>query len=162
MILAGRGEVCVIYWSRVWRVVSVSVEDLAEGERDRSTRLFEVEERSKVPEKEVTKREREINLEDKIGLVAQNRQTLFGITHISTLHPLPAFVGLFKLNYDLVITLPFGFGRYTYSIYPIEVENSQDVDLINIYMSTRFGDKTDSGDCVAAIPAARTEIKRTC
>ena len=42
------------------RVVSVSVEDLAEGERDRSTRLLE--ERSKVPEKEVTtkmKRERE-------------------------------------------------------------------------------------------------------
>jgi hypothetical protein len=33
------------------RVVSVSVEDLAEGERDRSTHLFEVEERSKVPEK---------------------------------------------------------------------------------------------------------------
>jgi hypothetical protein len=38
------------------------VEELAEGERDRSTRLFEVEERSKDPEKEVTakiKRERE-------------------------------------------------------------------------------------------------------
>ena len=81
------------------RVVSVSVEDLAEGERDRSTRLFEVEERSQVPKKEVTKREREINLEGKISLVAQNRQTLFGITHISTLHPLPAFVGSFKLNY---------------------------------------------------------------
>ena len=41
-------------------VVAVSVEGLAEGERDRSTRLLE--ERSKVPEKEVTakiKRERE-------------------------------------------------------------------------------------------------------
>ena len=40
----------------------MSVEDLAEGERDRSTRFFEVEERSEVPEKEVTakiKRERE-------------------------------------------------------------------------------------------------------
>ena len=97
--------------SEYGRVVSVSVEDLVEGERDRSTRLFEVEERSKIPEKEVTKREREINLEGKIGLVAQNRQTLFGITYISTLHPLPAFVGSFEL-YDLVITLPFGFGRY--------------------------------------------------
>jgi hypothetical protein len=62
--------------SEYGRVVSVSVEDLVEGERDRSTRLFEVEERSKIPEKEVTKREREINLEGKISLVVQNRQTV--------------------------------------------------------------------------------------
>jgi len=53
----------------------VSVEDLVEGEKDWSTCLSEVEQRSKFPEKEVIKREREINLEGKISLVVQNRQT---------------------------------------------------------------------------------------
>jgi hypothetical protein len=44
------------------RVVPTSVEDLAEGERDRNMCLFKLEERLKVPEKEVRakiKRERE-------------------------------------------------------------------------------------------------------
>jgi len=51
-----QGKCRVLVWGGL--VVAVSVEDLA----DRSTRLFELEERSKVPEKEVTakiKRERE-------------------------------------------------------------------------------------------------------
>jgi hypothetical protein len=55
-----QGKCRILVWGGL--VVAVSVEDPAEGERDRSTRLFEVEERSKVPEKEVTakiKRERE-------------------------------------------------------------------------------------------------------
>jgi len=51
---------CILVWGGL--VVAVSVEDLAEGERDRKMCLCKLEERSKVPEKEVTakiKRERE-------------------------------------------------------------------------------------------------------
>jgi hypothetical protein len=59
-------------------VVAVSVEDLAEGERDRKMCLFKLEEPSKDPEKEVTakrKREREweIDLAGKISLVGRTR-----------------------------------------------------------------------------------------
>jgi len=43
----------VLYIGLGGLVVAVSVEDLAEGERDRKMCLFKLQERSKVPEKEV-------------------------------------------------------------------------------------------------------------
>jgi len=64
-------------------VVAVSVEDLAEGERDWKMCLFKLEEPSKDPEKEVMakrkrEREREIDLAGKISLVGRTRQTKRG------------------------------------------------------------------------------------